>query len=174
MAELGPVEMLVIEFEGNRFKGEILPELDRLHQEGVVRIVDLLFVRKSESGTLAVLTSSDLDADELREFGSLLSELVGLPLTREREPILEEGPDLSSGHVFDKSEADELAAVIPAGSSAGIVLLEHTWAVPLRGKIARAGGRILSEEWINARRLAEIGVISEPAERNGNGHKPRR
>lgn len=174
MAELGPVEMLVVEFEGNRFKGEILPELDRLHQEGVVRLVDLLFVRKSDAGTLAVLTASDLDEEELREFGSFLTELVGLGIVREREPALEEGPDLSSGHVFDKAEADDLAAVIPDGSSAAIVLLEHTWAVPLRSKIARARGRILSQEWINARRLAEIGLVSEPSERNGNGHRPRR
>ena len=115
-----------------------------------MRLVDLLFVRKSDAGTLAVLTASDLDADELREFGSFLTELVGLGIVREREPALEEGPDISSGHVFDKAEADDLAAVIPDGSSAAIVLLEHTWAVPLRSKIARARGKILSQEWIDA------------------------
>ena len=38
--EFGPLQMLTIAFDGNRFKGEILPELDRLKQQGRLRIVD--------------------------------------------------------------------------------------------------------------------------------------
>ena len=46
----GPVQMLVVAFDGNRFRGEIWPELERLKREGVVRILDLLLVRKDSDG----------------------------------------------------------------------------------------------------------------------------
>ena len=52
----GPVQMLTIGFEGSRFKGEILPELERLKAAGVVRIIDLLVIRKDEAGAIAKLT----------------------------------------------------------------------------------------------------------------------
>ena len=51
MESMGPIQMLTLAFPGNQFKGEILPELERLKKEGIIRIVDLLMVRKDGSGT---------------------------------------------------------------------------------------------------------------------------
>src|SRR5438093_12495000 len=73
----GPVQMLSMAFEGNRFKGEILPELERLKLEGIVRIIDLLVVRKDSSGAVATLTATDLDWEEATEYGAYLGTLIG-------------------------------------------------------------------------------------------------
>ena len=47
---IGPIQMMTLAFPGNDFRGEILPELDKLKKAGVVRIIDLLLVRKDELG----------------------------------------------------------------------------------------------------------------------------
>jgi len=49
--ELGPVDYLVVEFPGSQFKGEILPELASLVQRGIVRVLDLVVIRKAEDGS---------------------------------------------------------------------------------------------------------------------------
>src|SRR4029077_6954971 len=47
---IGPIQLWGVAFEGNQFRGEILPELERLKRDGIVRIIDLLFVRKDSAG----------------------------------------------------------------------------------------------------------------------------
>ena len=50
---IGPIQMVVIGFETNdRFKGEIMQELDALRGRGVIRVLDLLFVMKDEAGDI--------------------------------------------------------------------------------------------------------------------------
>ena len=44
--EIGPVDVLVVEFPGNKFSGAIVPALLDLVRAGTVRVLDLLFVYK--------------------------------------------------------------------------------------------------------------------------------
>ena len=74
---MGPIQMTSLAFPGNRFKGEILPELEKLKKAGIVRIVDLLLVRKDELGNVMVTTASDLDWEEAVSFGSYVGALAG-------------------------------------------------------------------------------------------------
>ena len=55
LAEFGPVQMWSFVFDGNKFKGEILPELERLKKAEVIRLIDLLVVRKDSTGAVATL-----------------------------------------------------------------------------------------------------------------------
>ena len=42
----GPIDLIALEFPGNRFKGEILPDLLDLVEREVIRIYDLVIVTK--------------------------------------------------------------------------------------------------------------------------------
>src|SRR5512142_832344 len=64
--ELGPVDWIVVEFPGSRFKGEIAPALGELVERGIVRVLDLLLIRKGEDGTLDFHELSDLDESRRR------------------------------------------------------------------------------------------------------------
>jgi hypothetical protein len=175
MPELGPIEILIVDFDGYRFKGEIMPELERLKEADIVRLVDLLVVRKDRSGALAILTATDLGIDEMLDFAAKAGSLVESELgTRHAtlEKALTNAEVATSGHVFDELEAQRLAAEIPNGFAAAVVLLEHRWAIPLRGAIARADGEIVMEEWLTADRLAELGARRIPED--GNGSAPGR
>src|SRR4051812_5812345 len=75
--EFGPLQLLTIAFDGSRFKGEIMPELERLKDGGLSRVVDMLAVRKDLSGATAVLTASDLEWLEATEVGAYIGTIVG-------------------------------------------------------------------------------------------------
>jgi hypothetical protein len=156
----GPIHKLAVEFEPHRFRGEILPELERLKELGIVRVIDLLAVRKDHTGSLAVLTTSDLAPDEAVEFGAAVGTLIGLGVAgREGAQVgARLGAEaLADGHVFDASEAPAIAAMLTPGSTYVILLLEHRWAIPLRQKIARAGGSVVAEEWVGIENLIALG-----------------
>jgi uncharacterized membrane protein len=171
LTTFGPIQMLVLEFDRTRFQGEIMPELKRLTEEGIIRIVDLLFVAKPEGGELEVVQRSDLTQDEATEFGAIVAPLVGLMEGEEETTRAADAGanELEEGHLFGNEEVWYLADAIPEGSSAAVVLIEHRWAIPLRDKLVEAGGITLADEWIHPADLVAIGAAA--AELNAAGSK---
>ena len=161
LPDVGPVQILTIAFPGNRFRGEILPELERLKSAGLARLVDLLVVRKDATGAIATLTASDLEWEEAVDFGSRVGELVGWGVAgAEGREIgaLAGAADSADGHLLDEEDVHNLAAGIPPGMSAAIILIEHLWSQRLRDAIARAGGIEVGNEWMRADDLVAFGL----------------
>ena len=150
---LGPVQMLVVGFDGNRFEGEILAELDRLAAINVVRVLDLLFVSKDESGAVTALEASDLGVDPGGEPGKHLATLIGLAAEGEASGEPDPGDE-----DYDLEQVWFVADQIPAGTAAAIVLLEHHWALGLREATRAADGELLAEAWIHPLDLAAVGL----------------
>ena len=164
MEEFGPVQMLVIGFEGGQFSGSVLEELRRLREHDIVRLVDLLFVTKDADGKVSALERSDLSEEELQELGALAGALVGLGAAGDEgvEPGAQAGAEtMARGTVFDPAEVWEVADASPAWSSAAVALLEHRWAIPLRDAIAGAGGLTVADEWIHPTDLIAAGASLE-------------
>ena len=132
--QFAPVQMLVVAFDGNRFRGEIWPELERLKREGVVRILDLMLVRKDSAGAVSHMVASDLDWEEASAFGETMGMLAGF--ARDGLPGLERGAiagmaEMMDGHLFDEEDAFKLEQLLPNETTAAVVLIEHLWAKPL-------------------------------------------
>ena len=160
---IGPVQMLVLGFAEDSFTGKILPELRRLRELDVVRLLDLLVVRKDDAGEIDVHQLTDLDETEAKEFGALIGALVGLGTgsADEVERAAAAGAaELEDGHVFDEESVWYLADAIPAGSAAAVALIEHRWAIGLRDRIVEAGGFPLADEWIHPADLVAVGVAA--------------
>ena len=161
LAELGPVQILTLVFDGNHFKGEILPELERLKTLGVIRVIDLLFVRKDSMGAVATLTATDLDWEEAANFGAMVGGLIGWGVAGEEGAEIgwmAGAADSADGHTLDEQDSFALVQSIPNGSSAGIALIEHVWAKPLRGAIRRANGVEVSNSWLRPEDLIRAGL----------------
>ncbi len=160
--EFGPVQLLVVGFEDGKFSGEILAELRRLREHDVVRLIDLIFVARGEDGEFEAVEHTDLPAEEAEAFGALAGALLGLGAAGEEG--MEAGAVAGAeavderGSVLDPDDVWYLADEIPPGSSAGIALLEHRWAIPLRDAIERAGGHNLVDAWVHPSDLIEIGA----------------
>src|SRR5579864_408623 len=94
---IGPLEFVVIGCKGHQFTSEIVPELNSIQEKGLIRVVDLFFVRKDTSGTVTVLEVHDLNEEELAVFAPIKEDLMGL-LTPEDIALLTEAvpPDTRS------------------------------------------------------------------------------
>jgi uncharacterized membrane protein len=161
---LGPVQMLIVGFEGDNFDGSIMEELDRLKEHDIVRLIDLMFVKKNEEGELETAHRSDLSPEEAEQFGAIVGALVGFGA--EGEEGAEYGAvagaaELEDGHVFDDDAVWYLGDAIPEGTAAAVALLEHRWAIPLRDKIAKAGGLTLSDAWVHVADLVAVGALAK-------------
>jgi uncharacterized membrane protein len=161
--EFGPVQMLVLEFDRERLRGEILPELERLREKDIIRLVDLLVVEKTEQGEVRAVEASDLTTDEAREYGAMVGALVGFGAAGEEGAQL--GAAAGANATMQGASAKEadvwyVADAIPAGSIAAIALIEHRWAIPLRDAVGRAGGVALADEWVHPEDLVALGAAA--------------
>jgi uncharacterized membrane protein len=157
----GPIQIWAFAFDGNQFKGEILPELDRLKDAEVIRLIDLLVVRKDAAGRVATITASDLDWEEATSFGAVIGGLLGLGLSGEEGAevgAMTGAVELADGHVFSDETRDALIEVIPPNSTSAIALVEHVWAKPLKAAIARAGGMEIDNDWLELDELVAVGL----------------
>jgi hypothetical protein len=124
---LGPVSYTVVAFPGNQFHGAIAPEVGRLVASGLVRVLDLVFVAKDEQGDTISLEFDQLD--ELAVFGDLEGEVGGL---------------------VNLEDLDHVAAQLPEGNSAMIIVWEDVWAKPLSDAVRESGGVVVDSARIPA------------------------
>ena len=133
---LGPIEMVVIGFPGSRFTGDIRPRIMDLVDNGVVNIVDALFVRKDSEGLVDFVELQELsdDADAVMLGAAIASQL-----------------DLLSDE-----DIEELAEALQPGSSALAIVFEHTWIRPVRDAVVASGGVLLAAIHIPAAVVDEV------------------
>jgi uncharacterized membrane protein len=155
----GPIQLMAVAFPGNRFKGEILPELDRLKRRRIVRVLDLLLVRKDRLGNVMVGTASDLDWEEATALGSYVGGLAGLATGGaegfERGAMFG-AAEMADGHVFDDEDVFRLGEALGDDMSAILLLLQHTWARPLLDAVENAGGIELMNEWVRPESIFDV------------------
>jgi uncharacterized membrane protein len=160
---IGPVQILVVGFGDAEFKGTIRAELERLKESDIVRLIDLIAVRKDHDGNVERLQQSDMSADELQEFGAIVGALIGFGAAGDEGAevgAMAGAEAVEDGHVFDESRMWYVDEVIPPGTAAAIALLEHRWAIPLRESIREAGGFHIADAWIHPADLVAIGAAT--------------
>jgi len=121
--ELGPVDWIVVEFPGSKFNGEIAPVLQDLVERGLIRVLDLLMLRKGGDGELEVFELSDLAEGEL---GELRAEERDLAMVLSEQDVL------------------DIAETVEAGSTAAVLVWENLWAAPFGSAVRHAGGQLVA------------------------------
>jgi len=121
--ELGPVDYLVVDFPGSEFNGEIAPELSDLVDRGLVRVLDLVMLKKDSDGSIEAFELSDVEDGEIGELRRHESALAML---------------------LSEDDITAVAAAMEPGSSAGVLVWENTWAAPFGAAVRRAGGQLVA------------------------------
>ena len=121
--ELGPVDWIVVEFPGSKFNGEIAPKLGELVERDVVRVLDLLVLKKDDDGSLEAFEISDLDESEAGQFRAYENELA---------------------HLLSEEDVSAVAAAIEPGSSAAVLVWENRWAATFAAALRHAGGQLVA------------------------------
>ena len=161
---IGPVQLVVIGFEHPDFSGEILEEFVRLRDHDTVRVIDAQVVAKDAEGDVAVVELSQLDPAEAMEFGATIGALVGLGAAGEEGAAVgaELGAEAAEDglELFDEDEVWDVLEDLPLDTAAALILLEHRWAIPLRDKVAAAGGFPIDAGMISPLDLVAIGLVA--------------
>jgi|tagenome__1003787_1003787.scaffolds.fasta_scaffold20936217_2 hypothetical protein len=123
LQESGPIDYLVIEFPGSKMTGEAFPALLKLVDQGIIRILDLVFVSRATDGSVTALEIADLDGD-----GQL-------------DLAIFEG---ASSGLLERDDIEEASSVLEPGSSAGILVYENVWAAPFATAVRRSGGQLVA------------------------------
>jgi hypothetical protein len=116
---MGPIDFLVVEFPHRRTPGEGLPILVDLVDRGIVRVLDLVFLRKEPDGTIRRLDLADLGP----EFAVF---------------------DGASSGLLDQEDLDNAAEAIAPDSAAGLLVYENRWAAPFAMAMRRGGGQLVA------------------------------
>lgn len=148
--ELGPVDWIVVEFPGSKFNGEIAPALQDLVERDLVRVLDLLMLKKDTDGSLEAFELSDLGMDEIGELRSYEAELAML---------------------LSEDDVTAVAAAVEPGSSAAVLVWENTWAAPFASAVRRSGGQLVASGRIPIQALlaaVEADEQAESADREGD------
>lgn len=141
---MGPISYLIVEFPGNKMTGEGLPILVDLVDQGLIRILDLLFVTRDDDGSLRAVEVRDLDLD-----GQI-------------DVAIFEG---ASSGLLDDNDLADAASVIEPGSSAAILLFENRWARSFTQALRRGGAELVAAGYIP---LDAIAASLDAAEATGD------
>jgi Family of unknown function (DUF6325) len=125
-AAVGPLEVVAIQFEGERFNGEIMASLTAAIESGALRIVDLTFVSKDASGAMASYELAELDEDAAAQF-DLVDMTLGL---------------------LSVTDLERIGAVLAPGSSAALIVVEHQWAAELERAVVCTNARLVAHKRI--------------------------
>src|SRR3954454_11223156 len=130
--QMGPVDYIVMAFPTDRMTGEAFPLLVDLVDRNVIRILDLVFLRKDLDGTVTTLTQVDLERMKVLEAALFDGATSGL---------------LGSDDVADAAEALE------PGTAAGVLVYENVWATPFATALRRSGGQLVGSGHIPVQAL---------------------
>jgi DNA-binding NarL/FixJ family response regulator len=153
-----PLQVIALSFSRDAgAEDRILAEVDRLRGRGVLRLLDMLFVAKSQDGAIERLAIGD---DE--DFGALLAAV---------DPVADGGPGVrapAGGPAFDLADAQALADSLQPGTAVAFLLVEHRWAGRLFDAIAETGGTLIGEGFLTAEAGlvvgAEVAAMEEASE----------
>lgn len=122
--ELGPIDYLVVEFPADRKPdGSALPHLIDLVERGIIRVLDLVFVRKEADGSLAGIAVEDLGFEGGVDVTLFAEAATGL---------------------IDRTDLEEAAAVLEPGCSGAILVYENCWAAPFASALRREGAHLVA------------------------------
>ena len=122
---LGPVDYLVVEFPADKadFSGEMAAELAALVDRGLVRVLDLLILRKDEDGSVEAAELDELNESQVGELLALEAEL---------------------GMLLAGEDIEAIGPAIEPGSVAAVLVYENTWAGPFASAVRRSGGQLIA------------------------------
>lgn len=125
--EHGPVEVLLISFDGDRPGPALADALLALVEDKTIALLDLIFVSRSLAGDLRIVEVEDL-------------------------PEKAQLPDLELGELglAGLEDVEELAVQLPPGTSAAVLVVELSWARHFASVLAASGGAVLYQERIPA------------------------
>ena len=140
---LGPVDYVVVEFPAGKadFSGAMAAELEALVSRGLVRVLDLLLIRKDLDGSVEVDELRDVDDSDIGQLRTVEAELAML---------------------LAAEDVDAISMALEPGSVAAVLVYENSWAAAFASAVRRSGGQLVANGRIPTQALlAAVGADQE-------------
>ena len=126
---LGPIDIVILEFSGGKLAGETAAELLKLIDTGIIRLYDLLVIRKEADGSFSGIDVSDVDDEHVGQLTVFAGARSGL---------------------LDDSDVAEAAEAMEPGTVGALIVYENAWARPFVAAVRQAGGELVASARIPA------------------------
>ena len=123
----GPVELVVLRFDGTDFEGDVLREIQKVVDNGTIVVIDILLAVRIGDDPVRVIEVQELED----------------PILQRWEPIITD-----AGNLLTADDAERLSADLAPDSAVALLMFEHRWVAGVADAIERAGGRVLMTERI--------------------------
>lgn len=135
--EIGPIDYIVLEYAQHEPTGEAFEELLKLVEAGIIRVLDLAFVRKNDDGSVVALSWEDVAGED---------------------PVIAVYEGASSG-LLGQDDFDEVGNALAPNAAAAVLMYENVWAAPFASAVRRSGGQLVASGRIPVQALlAELGI----------------
>ena len=131
----GPVDFLAIEFQGNQFKGELMPALLELVNNDIIRVIDLVIVQKDADGNVKMQEMQQHDNSVLALFDPRKTEITGM---------------------IQREDLQMIGEKVENNTTAAVLLFENLWAIKFKQAVLNANGRLLMQERIPHEVVEEV------------------
>ena len=131
----GPIDYIVVGFEGNKFDGSILKTIGDAVDSGVIDLVALALLSKDAEGKVTLLDVANL------------GDAYAVEFVTKYKP---------SGYSIDQDDIDEVADLLENNTSAGLLIIEQLWAKPLKKALIDANGVLVAEGRIHPDAASEL------------------
>lgn len=131
----GPIDYIIVGFEGNKFDGSILKAIAEAIDQGIIGLVALALIAKDKDGNVKKVSITDLGDEYAATF---IEKYKG------------------DSDLVNQDDIDEMSDLLENNTAAGLLVIEQLWAKPLKKALINAGGVLVAEGRIHPDAAAEI------------------
>ena len=128
------------------FSGEMAAELASLVEGKLVRVLDLVLLRKDEDGSVTADELHEVDASDLGQLRALEADLALL---------------------LAAEDVEEIATVLAPGTIAAVLVYENSWAAPFASAVRRSGGSLVADGRVHTQALLAAIEAEDKTEKIG-------
>jgi hypothetical protein len=136
----GPIDYIIVGFEGNKFDGSILKAIGDAIDKGIISLIALALISKDEDGNTSKVKVADTGD----------SYALNLAVKHQKNP----------GSITQE-DIDEMSDLLENNTSAGLLVIEQLWAIPLKKAIMDADGVLIAEGRIHPEAAEELSEEKE-------------
>lgn len=131
----GPIDYIIVGFEGNKFDGKIIEALTKAAESGVIDILALALVSKNSDGVVSTIDATEIGDDILINVTQSIK---------------------TDNSMVSKEDIDEVGDLLKDNTTAGLLVIEQLWAKPLKEALVNANGVLVAEGRIHPEAAEEL------------------
>ena len=132
---IGPVELVVLKYTGDRFTGVPAAKIQAMIDARVIRIIDVILARKGADGEITILEINELEDEDSGTFDPMVVDVTGY---------------------LNHDDVRTLTANWEPRTTAVILLFENLWRGQLIEDIKESGGEVVLSERIPGSVIEEL------------------